>query len=65
MQILTAVTAFLTVALHGSVNPALAGLSLTYVTALGGTFQYTTRLSAEVSSNHTYSRSYAAGLYLF
>jgi hypothetical protein len=43
------VTALLVVVLHGEISPTLAGLSLAYVSALGGMFQFTTRLQAEVS----------------
>eukprot|EP00049_Salpingoeca_infusionum_P013021 m.242611 g.242611 ORF g.242611 m.242611 type:complete len:1470 (+) comp15333_c1_seq3:97-4506(+) len=47
------VTAILVVFLKGRVDPSLAALSLTYAMSLGGLFQYTTRLSAEVEARFT------------
>ena len=49
LQMLNASVGFLVVAISGSVNPSLVGLSLAYVNSIGGYLQYSTRLSAEVS----------------
>nr|CAD7196531.1 unnamed protein product [Timema douglasi] len=46
----TCITAFLVIALHGQVSPALAGLALAYSAHISGMLQYTIRLLSETEA---------------
>jgi hypothetical protein len=50
VQTMIGFTGLFVVLFNTSVEPAYAGLALTYVASMGGLFQYTTRLYAEVHS---------------
>lgn len=48
--IITGITAFLAISLHGQVSPALAGLAIAYAATISGIFQYVIRMISEAET---------------
>lgn len=48
--VITGITAFLAITLHGQVAPALAGLAIAYAATISGIFQYVIRMVSEAET---------------